>query len=114
MVSNNRHGTVRFVLEHFGWSAHVEAMQGRHPTLEGYDRMKPDPFYLDRALDSLGAEPGATLYVGDRLSDVETADRAGTDVALLVRDGNPPEDAPDPTDVIESLDELPELLGDEG
>lgn len=111
VVSNNRHGTVRFVVEHFGWSAHVDAVQGRHPTLDGYDRMKPDPYYLDRALDSLGAEPGATLYVGDRRSDVETADRAGTDVALLARDGAAPDAPPDPTYIVESLEELPGIVG---
>jgi len=106
IVSNNRHGTVRFVREYFEWGAAVEAAYGRAPTLAGYDRMKPDPHYLQTALDALGADPAGALFVGDRLSDVETADRLGADSALLVRDGDRPTGDPEPTFVIESLEDL--------
>ncbi|WP_135665231.1 HAD family hydrolase [Halorhabdus rudnickae] len=106
IASNNRHGTVRFVRDYFPWGDHFEAAYGRAPTLPGYDRMKPDPHYLQTALDALGVKPGNALFVGDRLSDVETADRAGADSALLVREGDRPEGDPEPTFEIESLEGL--------
>ncbi|MFB6114340.1 MAG: HAD family hydrolase [Halodesulfurarchaeum sp.] len=106
VVSNNRQGTVRFVLEHFGFVGHVDAFRGRLPTLDSFDRMKPDPAFLDTVLDALDVDPAETLFVGDRRSDVLTADRAGTDSALLVRDGDPPDGNPDPTVTIGTLTEL--------
>lgn len=106
VVSNNRHGTVRFVCERFEWGKYVNAAYGRAPTLAGYDRMKPDPHYLATALETLAVEPADALFVGDRLSDIETADRLGTDSALLVRDGDRPDGDEDPTFVIESLSDL--------
>ncbi|CCQ33687.1 HAD family hydrolase [Halorhabdus tiamatea] len=109
IVSNNRHGTVRFVREHFDWGEAFGAVRGRTPTLAGYDRMKPDPHYLESTLDKLGVEPAETLFVGDRLSDVETADRCGADSALLVRDGDRPAGEGDPTHVVESLRDLQAL-----
>lgn len=112
IVSNNRHGTVRFVRDYFGWGDSFGAVHGRTPTLAGYDRMKPDPQYLNATLEKLGVDPADALFVGDRLSDVETAGRAGADSALLVRDGNRPTGDPDPTHVIESLRDLQALASD--
>lgn len=110
IVSNNRHGTVRFVREHFEWDDAFAVVRGRAPTLAGYSRMKPDPHYLASTLDELGVEPTDALFVGDRRSDVETADRAGTDSALLVRDGDPPTGGAEPTHVIDSLRDLEVLV----
>ncbi|MFB6201736.1 MAG: HAD family hydrolase [Halorhabdus sp.] len=106
IVSNNRHGTVRFVHQYFEWDEHVDVAIGRAPTLAGYDRMKPDPHNLRVALDALETDPADALFVGDRLSDVETADRIGSDAALLVRDGDRPTGDHDPTFVIDSLADL--------
>ncbi|WEL16336.1 HAD superfamily hydrolase [Halorhabdus sp. SVX81] len=113
IVSNNRHGTVRFVRDYFDWGDVFGAVRGRAPTLAGYDRMKPDPHYLGQTLDDLGVDPVNTLFVGDRRSDVETAHRAGTDSALLVRDGDRPVGQAEPTRVIESLHGLKPLAGEE-
>lgn len=112
IVSNNRHGTVRFVREYFDWGDAFGAVRGRAPTLDGYDRMKPDPHYLGHTIDALEVEPTETLFVGDRLSDVETADRAGTDSVLLVRDDDRPTGDSDPTHVIDSLRDLEPLASD--
>ena len=109
IVSNNRHGTVRFVRDYFDWGDAFGTVRGRTPTLAGYDRMKPDPHYLERTLEALGVEPVDALFVGDRLSDVETADRVGSDSALLVRDGDRPTGENEPTHVIESLRDLQPL-----
>ncbi|WP_136689522.1 HAD family hydrolase [Halorhabdus amylolytica] len=106
IVSNNRHGTVRFVREYFEWDEHVGAAYGRAPTLAGYDRMKPDPHYLRTALDTLEVDPADALFVGDRLSDIETADRLGADSALLVREGERPDGDAQPTFEIASLEDL--------
>ena len=106
IVSNNRHGTVRFVCEYFDWGTSIEAAVGRAPTVAGYDRMKPDPFYLQQCLDTLDCAPDETLFVGDRRSDVATADRIGADSALLIRDGDRPDGGPEPTIEIESLTAL--------
>ena len=106
VVSNNRHGTVRFVVDHFGLPA--DAARGRFPTLEEYNRLKPDPYLLTETLDRLDAEDA--LFVGDRYTDVEAAHRAGADAALLSRDGDPAGGDPEPRFHVESLSELPELL----
>ena len=109
VVSNNRQGTVRFVVDYFDWGSGIDAFHGRHPTLEGYDRMKPDPYYLTLTLEDLDVDPAETLYVGDRYSDVTTADRAGTDVALLARGDDPPAGDLEPTIEIGSLFELGDI-----
>lgn len=106
VVSNNRHGTVRFVVEHFGLPATV--VRGRFPTLAEFGRLKPDPHLLSWAVDRLDAED--VLFVGDRRTDVEAAHRAGIDAALLSRDGDPSDGDPEPEHHIESLEEVVEGL----
>lgn len=111
VVSNNRHATVEFVAD---WAEIVDAVsvvRGRSPTVEDYERQKPDPYYLHEALDDLGVDdPGRTLYVGDRETDVVAAERAGMDSAFLRRSHNlESELGREPTYEIESLTELLEL-----
>ena len=108
VVSNNRHGTVRFVAEHFGWP--VDAVRGRFPTLDEFAHLKPHPRLLRGELDRLGVEDA--LFVGDRRTDVEAAHRAGIDAALLSRSGEVVPGEPEPTFHIDSLDELSELVAD--
>jgi len=108
VVSNNRHGTVRFVAAHFEWP--VDAVRGRFPTLEEFAHLKPHPRLLLGELDRLGAEDA--LFVGDRRTDVEAAHRAGIDAALLTRSGDPTPGEEEPRFHIESLAELPALLDD--
>lgn len=102
IVSNNRHATVEFVVDHFGLP--VEAARGRDPLLEGYERLKPDPYYLAAVIDELGVEPSSTLFVGDRRSDVATAHNAGAEAALLTRGGDPPAGDPEPTHHVSDLE----------
>jgi pyrophosphatase PpaX len=45
---------------------------------------KPDPGGLHTALETLGAEAGETVYVGDSLSDLEAGRQAGTRVAAAL------------------------------
>ncbi|MFB6137911.1 MAG: HAD family hydrolase [Halobacteriaceae archaeon] len=104
IVSNNRHATVQFVADHFDLPARV--VRGRDPTLRGYERLKPDPHYLETTLADLGVDDA--VYVGDRHTDVVAADRAGLDAVLLERpdtDPGTPADV-DPAARIAGLDEL--------
>lgn len=103
IVSNNRHGTVRHCVERFDWDDAVDVYRGRFPTLVDFDRKKPDPTYLQWALERL--PDGPILFVGDRESDLTTATRAGIDAVLLDRDGTA--DPPPETRAIASLTEVP-------
>lgn len=105
VVSNNRHGTVRFAAERFAWP--VDVLRGRFPTLAEFGTRKPDPSFIQWSLERTDGD--AVLYVGDRGSDVRAARRAGIDAALLSRDGDPPASV-DPEYHLESLTELPEIV----
>jgi len=106
VISNNRHGTVRFVAEYFEWP--VDAVRGRFPTLGEFAHLKPHPRLLLGELDKLGIDEA--LFVGDRRTDVEAAHRAGIDAALLTRSGDPVPGEEEPRFHIASLSELPGLL----
>lgn len=106
VISNNRQGTVRFAAEHFDWP--IEVVRGRYPTLSEFGQLKPDAHLLRWMLDRLDTDDA--LFVGDRHTDVEAAQRVGIDAALLSRDGDVPDGNPEPTHHIESLSELPGLL----
>jgi HAD superfamily hydrolase (TIGR01549 family) len=108
LVSNNRQQTASFVVEHFGLGDVFEVVRGRDPTPEGFHRRKPEPFYLEDALDSLGVSAG--IYVGDREKDLRAASRAGLEGVFVRRDFNRDETpSPEPSAEITSLDELVDL-----
>ena len=106
IVSNNRHETVSFVVEQFGFGEVVGAYRGRHPTLADLRRRKPHPHFLEGVLDSLGTTDG--IYVGDRRSDVLVAHNAGLEAAYLRREHN--RDRPLPRGTTYELDSLQDLL----
>lgn len=108
LVSNNRQGTVSFVAEHFGLDETFAVVRGRDPTPEGFHRRKPDPYYLEDALDALGVTGG--IYVGDREKDLRAASRAGLEGVLVRREFNRDETpTPEPAAEIPSLTALPDL-----
>jgi HAD superfamily hydrolase (TIGR01549 family) len=109
IVSNNQHATVEHIVSEFGLDATFEAYYGREPTLQGLGRRKPDPSYLETALDELGV--GSALYVGDSRVDIAAAHAAGVDSAFV----NRPHRCDyrleaQPTYRLDSLVELPGLL----
>ncbi|ELZ46898.1 phosphatase-like protein [Halorubrum californiense DSM 19288] len=111
LVSNNYHPTVEFVVDHFRLDA-FSFVRGRDLGPTGFRRRKPDPHYLNEALDALGASTG--LYVGDRATDMIAAERAGLDGAFLRRDHNAALDPDaDPTVEIEGLGAVADLVGTE-
>ncbi|PCR90010.1 HAD family hydrolase [Natrinema ejinorense] len=83
IVSNNQHETIGNILEHCDLAG-FDVWYGREPTLEGIERKKPTPYYLERACTDLGAEN--PLYVGDSRVDVAAADAAGIDAAFIRRE----------------------------
>jgi len=108
LVSNNYHSTVEFVVDHFRLTEFAFA-RGRDLGPTGYNRRKPDPHYLNEALDALDASTG--VYVGDRATDVIAADRAGLDSVFIRREHNAELDlSVEPTAEIERLDELHSVL----
>ncbi len=73
---------------------------------------KPDPAGLQKALDRLGCTPAEALYIGDSLTDAQTAQRAEVHF-VAVLSGATPKDAFNGYPVykfLEGVSELPDLL----
>jgi HAD superfamily hydrolase (TIGR01549 family) len=83
IVSSNQQQTVDYVLDHFGVRDLFDTAYGRKPTPDSLRKKKPNSYYIDRALDDLGAD--TALFVGDNESDVEAAHNAGIDSAFIRR-----------------------------
>ncbi|ELY94847.1 HAD-superfamily hydrolase [Natrialba chahannaoensis JCM 10990] len=81
LVSNNYDPTVSFVVEYFGLEA-FSFVRGRDLGVEGFRRRKPEPYYIETALEALGLDSG--IYVGDRETDLLAAQNAGL-VPVLIR-----------------------------
>jgi phosphoglycolate phosphatase len=75
VVSNNSAQAVNAYLDRHGLSggiALVVARTSHDPAL-----LKPSPHLLEIAVEKLAADPAATAFVGDSLTDIEAARRAG-------------------------------------
>ncbi|AFZ73286.1 HAD family hydrolase [Natronobacterium gregoryi] len=110
IVSNNQHRTIENVLEEFELTEYgFDIWYGREPTVRGIERKKPTPYYLESAIEELGASN--PLYVGDSQVDVLAADNAGVDSAFIRRDHRLDyELSVEPEYEIESLSVLPNLV----
>ena len=109
IVSSNQHPTVEHILEWYDVGEHFETYYGREMSVEGLRRKKPATYYLDRAIDDVGA--GNPVYVGDSESDIVAANNAGMDSVFIRRDHREGvELSVDPTAEIKSLAELPTVL----
>ncbi len=88
LVTNNRHETAVFVADLLkrDVGASFDVVRGREPTVDGFRRLKPDPYYIEDALAELGVDSG--LYVGDRHEDVTAGTAAGLETAFLRRPHN--------------------------
>lgn len=126
LVTNNRHETAEFVADFV--DIPFDVVRGRDPTIEGYRRRKPDPYYLEDALARLdgatdadraradgtgtggGTEARRGLYVGDSPKDVVAGTEIGLETAFVRRPHNRDRDCPaDATYELESLTELLDL-----
>jgi len=76
---------------------------------EDVSRYKPDPEGLLVAIERLGGSPSGSLYVGDSVTDAETARRAGVPFAAVLN-GVTPREAFTDYPVYDILDNLGELI----
>ncbi|WP_410766607.1 HAD family hydrolase [Haloferax sp. DFSO60] len=110
IVSNNQQATIDHVVETMDVTDLFPTAYGREPSMTSLQRKKPDPYYIERAMDDLGVD--SPLYVGDSDSDIVAAHAAGVDSAFIRRghrrDHTP---SPDPTHEIAGLDDLLTLDG---
>lgn len=105
LATNNRQETAEFVAEYVGFD--FDVVRGREPTFEGYERRKPDPYYIEDALAVLDATEG--IYVGDSPKDMTAGRSAGLETAFLRRTHNR-ERSVDATHDLESLTEILPLV----
>ncbi len=96
----------------------IEEILGREDLLEPFDiivggedvsRHKPDPEGLLAAIERLGGSPLGSLYVGDSVTDAETARRAGVPFAAVLN-GVTPREAFKDYPAYKILDNLGELI----
>jgi len=112
VVSNNQQATIENILAIHGLDDLFETHHGRDPSIKGYRRGKPDPYYLECALDNLGTRD--VLYVGDSWVDAWAAAGAGVDAAFVRRSHNEDEAFPvEPDYRIDGLADIPPLISDE-
>lgn len=112
IVSNNHDSTVAFVQSYFDLDAPFAVALGREKTIESLRLKKPNPHYLERALDDLDGtiDPSEALYVGDSESDVLAAHRAGMDSVLLRREHVRDVEHVDPTHETADLHEVAAIV----
>jgi HAD superfamily hydrolase (TIGR01549 family) len=110
IVSSNQQETVDFLLDHFGVRELFGTAYGREATIGSLNLRKPDPHYIDLALEDLDTGPGRKLFVGDNESDVIAAQNAGIDSAFIRRPHRQDWDLDVwPTWVIDGLDDLHDI-----
>ncbi|MFF7976538.1 HAD-IA family hydrolase [Streptomyces sp. NPDC007905] len=84
ITTNNSPRVVRAYLEGRGLTGcFAPHIYGRTADLH---LLKPDPHCLNRALNAMGAAPSAALMIGDSLSDLDAAARAGVPFLGYARD----------------------------
>jgi len=76
IVSNNASEAVKTYLREHDLCDLITSVVGRDH--DQPERMKPDPYIVERALDTLNAEPHSTVMVGDSVTDVIAGHAAGT------------------------------------
>lgn len=84
VVSDNHPRVLSSLLRQFDLTNCFETVQGCRFTPSEFERRKPNPYKVEVAMETLGAE--SALYVGDREVDVKAANNAVIDSALLRRD----------------------------
>ena len=80
IVSTKYRSRIEAVLQREKLSDAFEVIVGG----EDVSAHKPDPEGLLRAIDALGAAPKKTLYVGDSVTDAQTAERANVSFAAVL------------------------------
>lgn len=111
VVSNNQQSTVDGVVEHYELAGHFDAWYGIKPTVSDIERKKPNPVYLEKIIADL--DMYNPIYVGDKETDVQAAENADIDSAIIQRSHNKAvADAAEPTHTLRSLRALTELVSE--
>jgi HAD superfamily hydrolase (TIGR01549 family) len=111
VVSTNQQATLEFAFERLEVPS-FDTVHGRPMTIESLQRKKPAPYYIEAALDALGAS--TAVYVGDSEHDVVAATQAGIDSAFLRREHNADASlSVEPTYELHGLEELEGILSGE-
>ena len=109
VVSSKFRYRIEQILEREDLRAAFDVIVGREDVIAS----KPDPEGMLTAMSALGSVPPATCYVGDSLTDAETARQAGT-AFIAVLSGVTPQAAFDAyacRAVIASIADLPDATG---
>ena len=80
IVSSGRRRRIARTLRRDGLENRFKVIVG----FEDVEELKPNPIGLLRAVDALGARKERCLYVGDSVTDAETARRAGVQFAAVL------------------------------
>ena len=117
----SRKGVPRGILTRNSMSSITEAMKNFTTcrtedfdvilTRESPGRHKPHPDGVLRAARSFGVEPAEVLMVGDYVFDIEAGRAAGAPTAFITNGRAAPLIQPAPDFTVETLRELPPLLG---
>ena len=83
IVSNNSEAAVRVFLARFDWGPRVRTLACRTPAT--VHLMKPHPYLVNQAMQSLKARPADCLLVGDSVSDMQAGLAAGVCVVGLAK-----------------------------
>lgn len=75
IVSNNSAGAIAKYLKHHGLDEAIAVIIGRPFGLP--ERMKPDPYLLNEALEVTGTDARQACFIGDSVTDVEAGKSAG-------------------------------------
>lgn len=100
IISNSPQTVVEAFVTTYGYEPWFDVRLGRDATLEGLQRLKPDPYQYHELVDRLET-PASFVYVGDTETDRAFAEATGMRFVHLTRDGRG----------VESLRALPNLLG---
>jgi HAD superfamily hydrolase (TIGR01509 family) len=108
LVSNIGHRAVTGALEKFG----LEDLLKTIVTRNHVSQMKPDGDGIRRAMATLGLQAGATLMVGDSLSDLGAARDAGVSIAIVAGGESSPADvvAAGPDHQLQRLAQVADLV----
>lgn len=109
LCSNKPGDVLRSLCDHLDISRYFEVILGAYDV----EHLKPHPQMLRKAMADLGAADADTLYVGDTVTDAEFARPCGVPYVLVLGGTGTREQlsAAGPARLLESIAELPALLG---
>lgn len=107
-VTTNKPGDMaRRIVQHFDWMPLFVSVLGA----DDVPHRKPAPDMIHQALKRAGARRANAILVGDTVIDIEAAEAAGIDMVAVRWGLRPNEDLSRAPRVVETAEELAQLLG---